>query len=65
MMPPSSADEGGFFVEAGAYDGEFISHTLRFEIMHKWVHLLSDPVKPTKYTHVGYQNISCLGKISQ
>ena len=33
----------GFFVEAGAYDGEFISHTLLFELKYGWSGLLVEP----------------------
>eukprot|EP00095_Tigriopus_kingsejongensis_P007423 maker-scaffold955_size76929-snap-gene-0.16 protein:Tk07423 transcript:maker-scaffold955_size76929-snap-gene-0.16-mRNA-1 annotation:"protein star-like" len=33
----------GFFIEAGAYDGEQISNSLRFEIFHQWTGLLIEP----------------------
>ena len=28
--------EQGFFIEAGAFDGEFLSNTLFFEVMRSW-----------------------------
>merc|ERR1711997_1122125 len=33
----------GFFVEAGASDGEIISNSLYFEIKYKWTGLLVEP----------------------
>ncbi|TRY79994.1 hypothetical protein TCAL_12102 [Tigriopus californicus] len=33
----------GFFIEAGAFDGEVISNSLRFEIFHQWSGLLVEP----------------------
>ena len=34
-----------FFVEAGAYDGEFLSNTLLFELQQHWTGLLVEPNK--------------------
>lgn len=36
--------KGGFFVEAGAFDGATDSTSLHFEIAHKWSGLLVEPV---------------------
>ncbi|TRY79387.1 hypothetical protein TCAL_16065 [Tigriopus californicus] len=33
----------GFFIEAGAFDGELLSNSLRFEILHQWSGLLVEP----------------------
>ena len=33
----------GFFIEAGAYDGEVISNTLFFELKQSWTGLLIEP----------------------
>ena len=33
----------GFFIEAGAADGEYISNTLYFEVVHEWSGLLVEP----------------------
>lgn len=33
----------GFFIEAGAYDGEKFSNSLFFEVVHKWSGLLVEP----------------------
>ena len=33
----------GFFIEAGASKGEFISNTLYFELKHNWTGLLVEP----------------------
>lgn len=33
----------GFFIEAGAFDGELLSNSLRFEILHGWSGLLVEP----------------------
>ena len=33
----------GFFIEAGAYDGEFLSNTLFFELKQRWTGLLIEP----------------------
>ena len=35
--------KNGFFIEAGAYDGEEISNTLFFELKHGWTGLLIEP----------------------
>ena len=35
--------KNGFFIEAGAYDGEIISNSLLFEIKHQWTGLLVEP----------------------
>jgi len=32
--------EGGFFIEAGAHDGEYLSNTLYLEVVHGWTGLL-------------------------
>ena len=34
---------GGFYVEAGAYDGEELSNTLLFELYRNWTGLLVEP----------------------
>ena len=39
MATPTS----GFFIEAGAADGEYISNTLYFEVVHGWHGLLVEP----------------------
>ena len=33
----------GFFIEAGAYDGEMLSNTLFFELKQSWTGLLIEP----------------------
>ena len=33
----------GFFIEAGAFDGERLSNTLLFELLHQWTGLLVEP----------------------
>ena len=33
----------GFFIEAGAYDGEKFSNTLFFELKQRWTGLLIEP----------------------
>ena len=33
----------GFFIEAGAYDGEALSNTLFFELKQRWTGLLIEP----------------------
>ena len=35
--------KNGFFIEAGAYDGEIASNTLLFELEHNWTGLLVEP----------------------
>ena len=35
--------KNGFFIEAGAYDGEIGSNTLLFELKHNWTGLLVEP----------------------
>ena len=35
--------EGGTFLEAGAYDGEFLSNTLALEFEYKWRGILVEP----------------------
>ena len=35
--------KNGFFIEAGAYDGEIASNTLLFELEHNWTGLLIEP----------------------
>ena len=35
--------KNGFFIEAGAYDGEIGSNTLLFELEHNWTGLLVEP----------------------
>ena len=45
----SHSKYGGFFVEAGAYDGESISNTLFLEITRNWTGLLVE-ANPDSYT---------------
>ena len=33
----------GFFIEAGAYDGEIYSNSLYYELKHGWTGLLVEP----------------------
>jgi len=40
--------EGGFFIEAGAWDGESLSNSLLFELDHGWSGLLVEP-NPTAF----------------
>ena len=40
--------KGGFFIEAGAYDGESESTTLHYELEHGWTGLLVEPL-PTNF----------------
>lgn len=40
--------EGGFFIECGAHDGEFISNTLFFERYRNWTGILIE-ANPSKY----------------
>ena len=35
--------KNGFFIEAGAYDGEALSNTLFFELKQRWTGLLIEP----------------------
>ena len=35
--------KSGFFIEAGAYDGEVFSNTLFFELKQSWTGLLIEP----------------------
>ena len=35
--------KNGFFIEAGAYDGEIFSNTLFFELKQRWTGLLIEP----------------------
>ena len=35
--------KNGFFIEAGAYDGEILSNTLFFELKQRWTGLLIEP----------------------
>jgi hypothetical protein len=35
--------EKGFFIEAGAYDGEVFSNSLFYELKHGWTGLLVEP----------------------
>ena len=39
----SSNKRNGFFIEAGAFDGEVKSNTLYFEIKYNWTGLLVEP----------------------
>lgn len=39
---------GGFFIEAGGYDGEDFSNTLYFELERNWTGLLIEPI-PSNY----------------
>ena len=40
--------KGGFFIEAGAYDGESESTTIHYELEHGWTGLLVEPL-PTNF----------------
>lgn len=42
-IPGEKFPKGGFYVEAGASDGEIISNSLYFEIKYKWSGLLIEP----------------------
>jgi hypothetical protein len=62
----------GFFIEAGAFDGEHWSNTLHFELFHNWSGLLIEPSKESyrllknKKRKLSYMINSCLcaGKLS-
>jgi FkbM family methyltransferase len=43
--------ENGFFVEAGAYDGEYHSNSLYFELKRNWTGILIEPV-PSSYASI-------------
>ncbi len=45
----------GFFIEAGAYDGERLSNTLLFEIKHQWSGLLVEP-NPEAFQKLKHKN---------
>lgn len=45
----------GFFIEAGAFDGEFLSNSLRFEIFHQWSGLLVEP-NPEPFANLKSKN---------
>lgn len=45
----------GFFIEAGAHDGEHVSNTLFFEIERGWTGLLIEPV-PSNYVNIFSKN---------
>lgn len=40
---------GGFFVEAGAFNGEYLSNSLFFEIHRNWTGLLVEANNKVKY----------------
>ena len=43
MYPLSGGKRNGFFVEAGAHDGEYTSNTLYLELNLNWTGLLVEP----------------------
>ena len=43
----------GFFIEAGAFDGEDLSNTLLFELRHQWTGLLVEPNRGAFKTMLG------------
>lgn len=47
--------KGGFFIEAGAFNGESDSTTLHFELEHGWTGLLVEPV-PMNYDNLVTKN---------
>jgi FkbM family methyltransferase len=47
--------EGGFFIEAGAFEGEALSNTLFFEKSRKWTGLLIEPL-PDQFENVLSKN---------
>ena len=47
--------KGGFFIEAGALNGEYDSTTLHFELQHGWTGLLVEPV-PQYFTELLTKN---------
>ena len=40
----STGKKNGFFIEAGAFDGELYSNTLLLEMRHNWTGLLVEPL---------------------
>lgn len=53
-VPLNRAQQGGVFVEAGAYNGEHLSNTLYFERYRGWTGLL---VEPDKTLHSSLLNV--------
>ena len=51
----SGSKYGGFFIEAGAYDGEHFANTLLFEMKHDWTGLLVEP-NPDNYEKLKTKN---------
>ena len=49
--------KNGFFIEAGAFDGENFSNTLLFELKHNWTGLL---VEPNPDLYQGLYGKNCL-----
>ena len=47
----TTSQSGGFFIEAGAFDGEHTSNTVWLEILKHWTGLLIEP-DPNYYTQV-------------
>lgn len=45
----------GFFIEAGAFDGEHLSNSLRFELLHQWTGLLVEP-NPAVFKELRYKH---------
>lgn len=45
----------GFFIEAGAYDGEYLSNTLFFELERNWTGLIIEPI-PSQYLNILSKN---------
>ena len=53
--------KNGFFIEAGAYDGENLSNTLLFEAKLNWTGLLVEP-NPDLYQSLKSKNRKALGQ---
>ena len=47
--------ENGFFIEAGAYDGEVFSNTLLLEAKYNWTGILVEP-NPDAFEELQYKN---------
>jgi len=54
-LKTSQKDTKGFFIEAGAVDGEYLSNTLFFEMKYSWTGLLVEP-NPTSLKELYRKN---------